>query len=234
MVAAAASLLLVGACDEARPVDPLKAGELDASIRFVSEFTRSQECSPLTDYVAPTIGSVYRYRRDDGLRSERSIMDVRGSLVTFEYRDLAQPRALPARRTWAGIFVAGLAGAPNGSTRYERDPMDVLAELRPGASESIGVRRSVRINGRIETQRFPTLIKFEACGTVLVSGRQVPVRVYRVSSASRVPKAAQGDLVRRSQTTYYLSEETGFPIVVQDRVTAVVERISVPSSATLS
>lgn len=232
-----ALLLACSACaadDVTRLRDPLSAADLTEPLPPLPNlYTRRGQCTPLTSYVPPTAGSSYVYRRQDGGRSSRVIQAVSGDLITFQYRNLSTESAepLPPRKAVAGLFVGGPASGAGRSIRYAEAPTTFLARLQPGQTATLATTETTEFAGKSLTLSLPTLVKYESCGTISLMGEAVPVRVYRISSARRTFHRVRGESIRRTATAFYLSEETGYPLIFQDDTLTVIEQILPPAQS---
>lgn len=231
---AARVALLVGlglsACEDATarglPTEPPPR----SVVQTPESFVRGQDCTPLGAYSGPGPGSEYIYRRRDGSSSSRRILAVEGSRVVFQYRDLsaAGRRPLPPSTTIAGLFVVESEGSGR-RVAYRDDPMRALAELGVGQSVQIATEETPTTGGRRRTVGLTTIVQYLACGAIQGPGHAMPVRVYQVTSGRRVAGPDLQDRIRPSTVTYYLSDQTGYPLAFADPgTTSVVERIVAP------
>jgi hypothetical protein len=214
------------------PVDPLAPDELSRPLdRLAPQFVAGRACAPLAAYVAPPAGTRFEYRRPDGSRSTRTITASRGDEVEFAFQVAGAEHALPPRAVLAGFMLARSGPESGRGLEYERNPVDVLRTLQPGQVATIPTAETSTLAGRRLTLSLPTLVRYEACGDVMVAGQTHPVRVYRVSRGRRVLDRATGtDRVLRSQATYYLSATAGFPLIFQDQAITVADRIVPPAA----
>lgn len=232
-IAAAVSLLSAcGAPKAVQPVDPLTGAELATPLAvFAPQFERAPTCSPLTVYRPPPVGTRIDYRRDSGSRSSRTITAAAGDTVTFVYRESGAKEPLPPRPVGAGFMLTAGAITPNRRLTYAADPLSVLRTLQPGQVVIIPTEERSSVKKSALALSLPTVVRYEACGDVAVDGHRHFVRVYRVSRGRRVlDRAHHADRILRSESTYYLADDLGFPLIFQDRAITVAERISLPSA----
>lgn len=221
-----AALCLSG-CDDTTarvlPTDPPPRGAVEAPDSFVP----ARDCSPLGAYSGPRPGTEYIYKRGDGSSSSRKILAVDDDKVVFQYRDLstAGQHPLPATTTIAGLFVVGGEGSGR-RVAYRDDPVGALAGLGVGQSIRIATEETSTLGGSRRTIPLTTTVHYMACGVIQSSERAMPVRVYRVTSGRRVAGPDLRDRIRLSEVTYYLSDETGYPLAFADPgTTSVLQRI---------
>ena len=229
----AAGLFLWG-CDLAPVTESVSAQVSPASLAPPPEtFDQASDCAPLRRYDGPTPGFTYIYRRQDGSLSSRRIIAADGARITFEYRDLSNPSqiALPNRLALAGVFVTYDAASSPRKVRYRTDPVASLETLEVGQSVTIPTTETSTIKGKTRTIAYPTITTYRMCGVLVTQGQSMPVRVYDVTTSRRVVAPSGDDSVRSSRVTYYLSDETGFPLAYQDAATTTLERIERPGTA---
>lgn len=233
LVLAAASLLSWG-CGPSPAAETVNARTDPVSWPSPPEaFEPSADCTPLGNYKGPTPGFTYIYRRQDSSLSSRTIVSTDGTRITFQYRDLSNPSqiALPNRMALAGVFVTYDAASSPRKVRYRTDPVATLETLEAGRSATIPTTETSTIRGKTRAVTYPTVTTYRVCGVLNVQGRRAPVRVYDVTTSRRVVDPSGDDAVRSSQVTYYLSNETGFPMAYQDAATTTLERIEGPGTA---
>ncbi len=192
-----------------------------------TEFSETLECTPLGPYGGPAVGSRYLYRRHDGSFSQREIVSNDRGVVGFRYRDLSIPdqEPLPTRHAIAGLLVTHVGPGLPRSVAYEGDPVRDIGRLALGQTLRIPTVETSTLRGRERRVAFPTTVTYAMCGHLQVAGDRVPVRVYSIGSARRVIDRASGDHVRQGVVTYFLSDQTGYLIAIQDEATTVAERI---------
>lgn len=206
------------------PIDPPPPGTVATPASFVTRET----CTPLNRYSGPEPSTEFTYRRLDGSISSRRIMATRDEEIVFQYRDLskAAQRPLPPTAAIAGLFVIGGEGSSRRTT-YLDNPLDALATLAVGDEARIRAEETSTLRGETRTVGLTTTVRYVACGSLPVQGRDMPVRVYQVTSGRRIMGPDLQDRIRLSQVTYYLSDQLGYPLAVADPgTTSVVERIA--------
>lgn len=222
--------LTLSACEDATtgslPIDPPPRGVVEAPVSFAP----ARDCSPLGVYSGPRPGAKYIYRRGDGSSSSRRILTVDDDKVVFQYRDLstADQRPLPPTTTIAGLLVVESEGSGR-RVAYRTDPVGALAGLHVGQSARLAAEETSTLGGRRRTVPLTTTVHYLSCGVIQGPGRAMRVRVYRVTSGRRVAGPDLRDRIRLSEVTYYLSDETGYPLAFADPgTTSVVQRIVAP------
>ncbi len=228
-IATGLCVLLLWGCDQRRSDAESAAVQTPPALSTLPPpggFIQAATCSALGVYDGPGPGSTYVYRRQDGSLSSRQIASATQGRVVFRYRDLSDPShvALPDRVALAGVYVFYDDASPR-TVDYKTDPVAAIAALKPGETATIPTTETSTIRGKTRRIDFPTVTTYRMCGDLTVQGRNVPVRVYDVSTSRRVVNRSGGDQVRSSRVTYYLSAETGYPLAFQDTATTVIDRI---------
>lgn len=204
---------------------------------FAPGFVSREDCRPLGRYDPPAVGTVYRYRNQDGAPLAQAIDAVSGDVVTSVYRALdpvtlrPSPATTPMDRqtTFGGMAPAGLEGATR-RIAYDRPVMSAVAALEPRQAVSVQATETTTFGGRAMSLNLPLLFRYEACGTLTVGAMVAPVRVYRVSSAGRSRTRDGAEAVRRSETVFYLSNDDGWPLAYQGRTLTMIEAVERPAS----
>ncbi len=160
--------------------------------------------------------------RDPRVKSWRSIA---AASVSSSPRSERRSSGTATRTAIAGIFVIH-EPLGNRAITYAHDPVGVVEALALGETAIIPTVENSTIRNRHRRLAFDTAVRFRACGTVSVEGRPVAVRVYDVSTARRVVERSGKDALRYSGVTYYLSSETGYPMIFQDSETTTAVEIS--------
>lgn len=220
------ALLVTAGCDQPARTEAIAATPAAALVP-PPEFSPRTDCTPLTRWTGPDFGSRYVYRRADGTTSERTILSVADGVVGFRYRDLSTPglEALPPRYAVAGLLAVYPEPGAARRVDHARPPLPAIQALAVGQSATIHTVEFSRIKGVERRVAFPTTVRYRACGDLSVAGRAMPVRVYDVATARRVVDPRTGEAVRQSQIAYFLSDETGYPLAIQDQTSTVAIRI---------
>jgi hypothetical protein len=227
----AIALLGVG-CTRSTPATNQVASSWTPAPPFVTSFSSSPHCSSLK-YHPPVRRLALTYRTDGAEKVRKTVVDVSGALVT-SMTEFPENRTLPPtppQRSIAGMFTAG--GGTGSSKRevlYAENPVLVLQRLRVGQEVKIEATETSDLGRRHAVLSVPTLIKYEACGTLRAANDDMPVKVYRISTARRsFDRARKTDGVRRSTTRFYFSDSLGYPIGYQDETFSILDRVEGPS-----
>lgn len=221
-------VLLFAGCQRADENVNLNVIEANATaLPPPKEFSQTRDCKPHGQYNAPVMETRYVYRRHDGSFSQRQIMSTDQGIVGFRYQDLSkeEQKPLPTRHAIAGLLVTYVEPGSPRRIAYEGDPVREISRLGFGQTLRIPTVETSKLNGRDRRVAFPTTVTYRMCGDLEVAGERMPVRVYSIGSARRVIDRKNVDHVRQGVVTYYLSDQTGYPLVIQDETTTVVDRI---------
>lgn len=192
-------------------------------------FIPGSDCSPLARYQPPQVGTVFRYRREDGSLVARTVARVEGDAIVVTTPTANPQSPTVSQATVGGMFPLPRPSVPGRQLEYAQPPMAVLATLAVGQTATVPVEETTRFGAQPVTTSVPVVVKYEACGTVSVQGEALPARVYRLSSAGLSQPRGQQATVRRTTNVFYLSNTEGYPLIYQGQAVTMVTDIRRPA-----